>query len=101
MKESFPTDVATLQKLLLQTRQALHLSQRKPEKVPNGKGRFDHIAFRVSGYSEMKASLDEHGAEYIERVVPGEGRGQTQIFVESPDKVMIELVFQPDDVVAG
>lgn len=79
----------------------LHLSQRAPEKVPNGKGRFDHIAFQVSGYGDMKASLDKHGAEYIERVVPGEGRGQTQIFVESPDKVMIELVFQPDDVAAG
>lgn len=79
----------------------LHLSQREPDKVPDGKGRFDHIAFVASGYGEMKSNLDEHGVEYLERTVPGEGRGQTQIFVQTPDKVTIELVFQPDDVAAG
>jgi hypothetical protein len=77
----------------------LHLSQRK--KVTDDIGRCDHVAFRASGYLELKQRLDDSGVDYIERVVPGEDRGQTQIFVETPDKVTVELIFQPADVSAG
>lgn len=77
----------------------IHLSQR--EKVPDGSGRFNHIAFKASGYTSMKQRLDSYGVQYVERVVPGDLGGQTQVFVETPDQITVELIFSPDDVANG
>jgi catechol 2,3-dioxygenase-like lactoylglutathione lyase family enzyme len=77
----------------------IHLSQR--DDAPDGSGRCSHVAFKATDYADMKGRLDKHGVQYVERTVPGEDRGQTQIFVETPDQVTIELIFQPEDVAAA
>jgi len=75
----------------------LHLRER--EEVDDGTGRLDHVAFQASGYAEMKARLDAHGVEYREQVVPD--RNLTQLFLETPDGLWVELIFQPEDVAAA
>lgn len=75
----------------------LHLVE-KPS-IPEGTGRVDHIAFQASGYAETKSRLDAHSVKYRENVVPG--GGPTQIFLETPDSLWLELIFQPDDVARG
>ncbi len=79
----------------------LHLVEIAEDKLPSGKGRFNHIALQAEGYADIKTRLAESNIEFDERVLPGEDRGQTQIFFETPDNVTIELIFQPDDVAAG
>lgn len=75
----------------------LHLSQ--TDKVPDGSGRCSHVAFRASDYAGMKKRLKKAKVKFDERVVPG--RGLTQIFLDTPDHVTVELIFQPDDVAAA
>ena len=75
----------------------LHLVEKK--QIPEGTGRVDHIAFQAEGYAETKSRLDAHKVKYKELVVPG--RGLTQIFLETPDSLWLELIFQPEDVAAG
>jgi len=59
-------------------------------------GVIDHAAFRLTGYQEMMARLKKVGAKYRETQLPG--WGITQVFVDTPDNAMVELIFQPDDV---
>lgn len=78
-------------------RPVLHLVEK--ESIPEGTGRVDHIAFQASGYAEAKVRLDTHDVRYREMTVPGSGL--TQIFLETPDSLWLELIFQPDDVARG
>jgi len=75
----------------------LHLVEK--DEIPDGTGRVDHIAFQATGYAEMKARLEQHGVDYREQVVPG--RKLTQLFLETPDGLWVELIFQPEDVAAA
>ncbi|MDP6344995.1 MAG: VOC family protein [Alphaproteobacteria bacterium] len=76
----------------------LHLIER--EEIPeSGTGRLDHVAFRATGYAEMKARLDAAGVDYFERVVPR--NNVTQIFLQTPDGLKLELGFEAEDVAAA
>ncbi len=57
----------------------------------NGGGRVDHIAFNCSDYRALKARLDKVGANLKEQSQPE--IGVHQIFVETPEGVWLELVF--------
>ncbi|HZD25632.1 MAG TPA: VOC family protein [Alphaproteobacteria bacterium] len=72
----------------------LHLVEK--DSVPDDTGRVDHVAFRATGYAAMKARLNGAGVAYRENTVPG--RGLTQIFVETPDRLTVELIFSDADV---
>ena len=75
----------------------IHLSQAND--VPDGSGRCSHVAFQARDYADMKRRLDGAAVKYDERVVPG--LGLTQIFLETPDQITVELIFQPEDVAAA
>jgi len=75
----------------------LHLVEK--DEIPDGTGCVDHVAFQATGYAEMKARLEQHGVDYREQVVPG--RNLTQLFLETPDGLWVELIFQPEDVAAA
>lgn len=76
----------------------LHLVEKKEVAAP-GTGRLDHIALRASGYAEIKGRLDERGVNYKVQTVPGPNL--TQLFLETPDSLWIELIFQPEDAAAA
>ncbi len=59
-------------------------------------GTIDHAALRITGYREMMARLEKAGVKYRETELPD--WGTTQVFVDTPDNAMIELIFQPEDV---
>jgi catechol 2,3-dioxygenase-like lactoylglutathione lyase family enzyme len=59
-------------------------------------GLLDHIAFSCRGLSEIRARLKEHNVPYTERVIPRDG--QTQLFMNDPDGVAVELNFPKGDV---
>ncbi len=75
----------------------LHLIER--DDIPDGTGRVDHVAFRCTGYGEIKARLEAAGIEYDERVVPK--FNLTQLFLQSPDGLKLELTFSEETVAAG
>ncbi|MDE0942163.1 MAG: VOC family protein [Alphaproteobacteria bacterium] len=75
----------------------LHLVER--DEVPEGTGKLDHVAFRCTGYGELKGKLDAAGVEYTERVVPK--FNLTQLFLQSPDGLKLELTFTEETVAAG
>ncbi|MBT6985708.1 MAG: glyoxalase, partial [Rhodospirillaceae bacterium] len=75
----------------------LHLVER--DEIPDGTGRVDHVAFRCTGYGELKGKLEAAGVEYSERVVPK--FNLTQLFLESPDGLKLELTFTEETVAAG
>ncbi len=54
-------------------------------------GALHHVALRLRGYEEMKARLDESGADYEENVV--EAIGLRQIFTADPNNILLELNF--------
>jgi len=54
-------------------------------------GALHHVALRLKGYEEMKARLDERGADYQENLV--EAIGLRQIFTADPNNVLLELNF--------
>lgn len=54
-------------------------------------GALHHVALRLSGYEEMKARLDAHGADYQENLVAA--IGLRQIFTADPNNVLLELNF--------
>jgi catechol 2,3-dioxygenase-like lactoylglutathione lyase family enzyme len=66
-----------------------------------GSGSVDHIAFRCDGLAEMQDRLIALGIRFRERVVPD--LEQHQLFVEDPNGIMIELVFDhaPENEVRG
>ena len=75
----------------------LHLVER--DEVPEGTGKLDHVAFRCTGYGELKGKLDAAGVEYTERVV--QKFNLTQLFLQSPDGLKLELTFTEETVAAG
>ena len=56
-----------------------------------GGGRIDHVAFNCSDYPGVKARLDACGATQKEQTQPNVG--VHQIFVEIPEGVWLELIF--------
>ncbi len=75
----------------------LHLVEKT--EIPDGTGRVDHVAFRCTGYGEIVERLKAAGVEYMERVVPK--INLTQLFLESPDGLKLELTFTEETVAAG
>ena len=69
----------------------VHLSEGEPRSAVDGQGYFDHAAFRSTGLRELVDTLDRHGIEYQLARVPE--LDLTQVFVESPAKVRIEINF--------
>jgi catechol 2,3-dioxygenase-like lactoylglutathione lyase family enzyme len=61
--------------------------------VPQGSltGALHHVALRLQGYEEVKARLDEQGADYKLNLV--EAIGLRQIFTADPNNVLLELNF--------
>ena len=66
-----------------------------------GSGSIDHIAFRCDGLADMQERLLGLGLPFRERVVPD--LEQHQLFVQDPNGVTIELVFDhaPENQVRG
>ena len=60
----------------------------------NGGGAIDHVAFRASGYDEMRANLQRRAIKFSEMAVPG--FSVRQIFVHDPDGVKVELNYFGD-----
>jgi catechol 2,3-dioxygenase-like lactoylglutathione lyase family enzyme len=58
-------------------------------------GNFDHVAFTAQDFDGMRESFSKRGLKFREQVVPG-GRVR-QLFLEDPNKVMVELNFPPSD----
>lgn len=54
-----------------------------------GTGTVDHMAFRATGLTQMRARLQEQKVAYRERTVPS--LGLHQVFFEDPSDVTIEL----------
>jgi catechol 2,3-dioxygenase-like lactoylglutathione lyase family enzyme len=75
----------------------LHLIERA--EIPDGTGRVDHVAFRCTGYGDMKRRLENAGVAYDERIVPK--FNLTQLFLQSPDGLKLELTFSEESVAAG
>ncbi len=59
----------------------------------------DHISFRCTGYGDIKERLEKHSVEYEERVVPK--FGLTQLFIQTPDGLKLELTFTRETVAAA
>ncbi len=74
-------------------RAVLHLVAAKQGRE---QGVIDHAAFRVTGYAEMMQRLEKADVKIRETQLPD--WGITQVFVDTPDNAMVELIFQPDDV---
>jgi catechol 2,3-dioxygenase-like lactoylglutathione lyase family enzyme len=54
-------------------------------------GNFDHVAFTAEGFDAMRESLRRRGIKFHEQQVPA--TPIRQIFLEDPNRVMIELNF--------
>jgi len=67
----------------------VHLSEGEARVA--GTGHFDHAAFRSTGLRKLVETLDRHGTEYRVARVPE--LDLTQVFVDSPAKVRIEINF--------
>jgi catechol 2,3-dioxygenase-like lactoylglutathione lyase family enzyme len=65
-----------------------YLGDRAVESL-KGTGTVDHMAFRATGLSQMRARLKSAGVPYRERTVPS--LGLHQVFIEDPSDVTIEL----------
>jgi catechol 2,3-dioxygenase-like lactoylglutathione lyase family enzyme len=63
--------------------------------VESGSGSLDHIAFRCQGLSATQDRLLGLGVTFRERVVPN--IEQHQLFLEDPNGVRIELVFDASE----
>jgi len=59
-----------------------------------GTGPLDHVAFNATGFDEVKARLDKAGVEYKQNTL--EDIGLSQIFVEDPNGVTIEMNFRAE-----
>ena len=62
-------------------------------------GCIDHVAFRCSGYRDIKARLDANGVEQMEQRLAAVG--VHQIFAKCADGTWVELIFDPKDVDAA
>ena len=56
-------------------------------------GRLDHIAFSATGLADIRKRLKTHKAKYREQVLPR--LNMTQLFIEDPDGLGVELNFPP------
>jgi catechol 2,3-dioxygenase-like lactoylglutathione lyase family enzyme len=56
-------------------------------------GNFDHVAFSAEDFEGMRARFQRLGLTFREQTVPG--MRLRQLFVQDPNKVMIELNFLP------
>jgi len=54
-------------------------------------GNFDHVAFTATDFKGMRERFKQRGIEFREQQVPASP--MRQIFVEDPNKVMVELNF--------
>ena len=54
-------------------------------------GALHHVALRLSGYDEMKARLEQRGADFQENDVAA--IGLRQIFTADPNNILLELNF--------
>lgn len=68
----------------------VHLSE-GAARAGGGQGHFDHAAFRSTGLRGLLETFDRHGTEYRLAEVPE--LDLTQVFVESPARVRIEINF--------
>jgi catechol 2,3-dioxygenase-like lactoylglutathione lyase family enzyme len=59
------------------------------DKLKDGTGTVDHIAFLATGRNDMVARCTQHGITIRERTVPS--LGLHQVFMEDPSGVTIEL----------
>ncbi|HEY4161579.1 MAG TPA: VOC family protein [Dongiaceae bacterium] len=69
-----------------------HVGERKEGP---GSGSVDHIAFRCDGLKEYQERLLKAKLPFRERVVPN--LDQHQLFVQDPNGVTVELVFDHDE----
>lgn len=65
--------------------------QRPARAGQRGTGVLDHIAFEAVDLPAMRATLAREGVAFAERVVPRSG--VTQIFIDDPNGVKLELNF--------
>jgi catechol 2,3-dioxygenase-like lactoylglutathione lyase family enzyme len=73
-------------------------SSRGDETKGGAKGIVDHVAFRCSGYRATIDRLRSLGVPFHEATIPG--RGDRQVFVDGPDDVAFELIFDAADAAA-
>ncbi|MFC7049299.1 VOC family protein [Emcibacter nanhaiensis] len=59
--------------------------------VPHGGGALDHVAFEAEDFEAMVAHMEATGTAYTTNLV--EGIGLSQIFVDDPNGITIELNF--------
>ena len=59
------------------------------------RGIVDHVAFRCSGYRATLERLHSLGVPFHAATVPG--TGNRQVFVDGPDDVSFELIFDAND----
>ncbi len=59
------------------------------DKLKDGTGTVDHIAFLATGRNDMVARCTQHGINIRERTIPA--LGLHQVFMEDPSGVTIEL----------
>lgn len=90
--------------IYLQGTPVLHLVDisdgRRPARAgQKGTGVLDHIAFEAVDLPSMRATLAREGVAFVERVVPRSG--VTQIFVDDPNGVKLELNFAETAARAG
>jgi catechol 2,3-dioxygenase-like lactoylglutathione lyase family enzyme len=62
-----------------------------PAGPPLPTGRLDHIAFRATGVTKMRAHLASLGVAYEERSAPLVAL--TQLFIRDPNGVVVELTY--------
>lgn len=59
-----------------------------------GMGAVDHIAFSGNDYRKLLERLKQQHIEYFERTVPS--TNEHQVFVDGPDNLKLELLFNAD-----
>lgn len=75
----------------------IHVVHPESRDVPKAcdTGRIDHVAFNCTNYAAVKSRVEVNNANYQEQTQPE--IGVHQIFVECPDGVWIELVFDIEE----
>jgi len=64
----------------------------------SGGAAVDHVSFRMTGYSALRALLRDRNLPHATRVVPR--NGDVQVFVDDPNGVTVELTFLGSEVSA-
>ena len=66
----------------------------RPAVHPAPTGAIHHVALKASGLDSMTSRLEQHGIEFTKTVVPD--LSVTQLFVDDPNGVKLELNFYAD-----